>query len=113
MSHLAHARKVFDIELAALKAVRAQLGRAFDRATDVIVETLGRRGKIVVVGTHDNGGTTVRIELFGDKTEETERSLVQQVAYSIYERRGYTDGNDMGDWFEAEQKVRQAEKQLI
>ena len=42
-----------------------------------------------------------------------ERSLVQQVAYSIYERRGYTDGNDMGDWFEAEQKVRQAEKQLI
>jgi hypothetical protein len=62
---------------------------------------------------HGNGGTTVRIELFGDKTEEMERSLVEQVAYSIYERRGYTDGNDMGDWFEAEQKVRQAEKQLI
>lgn len=66
--------------------------------------------RLVIYG---NNGTTVRMELFGEKTEDMEKSLVQQVAYSLYERRGYTDGNDMGDWFEAEQKVRQAEKQLI
>ena len=34
MSHLARARKVFDIEIAALKAVRQHLDKSFDRAVD-------------------------------------------------------------------------------
>ncbi|MCU0783997.1 MAG: KpsF/GutQ family sugar-phosphate isomerase [Verrucomicrobia bacterium] len=55
MSHLAKAREVFDIELAALKKVRAQLDDGFGRAVDVIVEALGRRGKIVVVGIGKSG----------------------------------------------------------
>jgi len=50
MSHLAQARKVFDIELAALKSVRAQLDGAFDEAVELIVRTLRERGKIIVVG---------------------------------------------------------------
>ena len=62
---------------------------------------------------HGDNGTSVRLELFGEKTEEIERSIVRQVAYSLYERRGHAHGNDMGDWLEAEEKVRQAEKQLI
>jgi arabinose-5-phosphate isomerase len=55
MSHLAQARKVFDIELAALKAVRAQLDRAFDQAVELIVETLRQRGKLIVVGVGKSG----------------------------------------------------------
>ena len=55
MSHLARARKVFDIEIAALKAVRAQLDRAFDRAVDLVVQTLRQRGKIVVTGIGKSG----------------------------------------------------------
>ena len=55
VSHLAHAKKVFDIELTALKAVRAQLDGAFDRAVDVITGALGRRGKIIVVGIGKSG----------------------------------------------------------
>jgi arabinose-5-phosphate isomerase len=55
MSHLSHARNVFDIELAALKAVRGQLDAAFDRAVEAIVEALNRRGKIVVVGIGKSG----------------------------------------------------------
>ena len=55
MSHLVHARKVFDIELAALKAVRAQLDESFDEAVDLIVATLGHRGKLVVVGIGKSG----------------------------------------------------------
>jgi arabinose-5-phosphate isomerase len=55
VSHLAKAREVFDIELAALKKVRAQLDDGFGRAVDVIVEALGRRGKIVVVGIGKSG----------------------------------------------------------
>lgn len=55
MSHLAHARNVFDIELAALKKVRAQLDSAFDQAVDLIAEALGRRGKTIIVGIGKSG----------------------------------------------------------
>jgi arabinose-5-phosphate isomerase len=55
MSHLARAREVFDIELAALRAVRQSLNDAFDRAVDVIAGVLQRRGKIVVVGVGKSG----------------------------------------------------------
>ena len=55
VNHLAHARKVFDIELAALKAVRAQLDGAFTRAVELIVETLRDHRKLVVVGIGKSG----------------------------------------------------------
>ena len=55
MNHLAQARNVFDIELAALKAVRAQLDGAFAQAVELIVETLRRRGKLIVVGIGKSG----------------------------------------------------------
>jgi arabinose-5-phosphate isomerase len=55
MSHLASARNVFDIELAALRSVRRQLDQAFDAAVDLVVETLRRRGKIVIVGIGKSG----------------------------------------------------------
>jgi arabinose-5-phosphate isomerase len=46
---------VFDIELAALKAVRAQLDGAFAQAVELVVETLRRRGKLIVVGIGKSG----------------------------------------------------------
>jgi arabinose-5-phosphate isomerase len=55
MSHLAQARKVFEIELAALRAVRKQLNDAFNAAVDLIVATLRQRGKLVVVGIGKSG----------------------------------------------------------
>jgi arabinose-5-phosphate isomerase len=55
MSHLKRAREVFDIELAGLKAARAQLDGSFDRAVDLIVSALRQRGKIVVVGVGKSG----------------------------------------------------------
>lgn len=61
MNYLAEAKNVFDIELAALKKVRAQLDGAFDRAVHVIVETLGRRSKIVVVGIGKSGNVGQKI----------------------------------------------------
>ncbi len=30
---------------------------------------------------------------------------VRRVAYELYAKRGYKQGNDMGDWFEAERIV--------
>lgn len=61
MSHLNRARKVFDIELAAIKAVRSQLNDAFERAVELIVATLQRRGKIVIVGIGKSGNVGQKI----------------------------------------------------
>jgi arabinose-5-phosphate isomerase len=55
MNHLAKAREVFDVELAALKAVRAQLDDSFNHAVQTIVEMLVQRRKIVVVGIGKSG----------------------------------------------------------
>jgi len=54
-THLAVARRVFDIELAALRAARARLDASFDQAVELVVETLRRRGKIIVVGVGKSG----------------------------------------------------------
>jgi arabinose-5-phosphate isomerase len=61
VSHLNHARKVFDIELAALKAVRAQLDARFDIGVELIVEAVKRRGKIIVVGIGKSGNVGQKI----------------------------------------------------
>jgi arabinose-5-phosphate isomerase len=55
VSHLSHARNVFDIELAALKSVRSQLDASFDRAVDALVSALRHRGKIIVAGIGKSG----------------------------------------------------------
>ena len=61
MNHLAKAREVFDIELAALKKVRAQLDASFDDAVETIVEAVKRRGKIVIVGIGKSGNVGQKI----------------------------------------------------
>ncbi|KAB2654144.1 MAG: KpsF/GutQ family sugar-phosphate isomerase [Verrucomicrobia bacterium] len=61
MSHLSKAREVFDIELAAIKTVRAQLDKSFDIAVSTITETINRRGKIVVVGIGKSGNIGAKI----------------------------------------------------
>jgi len=61
MSHLTQARKVFDIELAALKTVRAQLDNSFARAVEMIVEAVKRRSKIIIVGIGKSGNVGQKI----------------------------------------------------
>jgi len=61
MSHLAQARQVFDIELAALRAVRAQLDAEFGRAVELVVAAAGQRGKVVVVGIGKSGNIGQKI----------------------------------------------------
>ncbi len=61
MSHLAKAREVFDIEIAALKAVRALLDQSFDRAVETIIAALKQRGKMVIVGIGKSGNVGAKI----------------------------------------------------
>src|SRR5436309_7600263 len=55
MQHLARARQVFAIELAALKAVRAQIDQSFEQAVEFILQSLKQRGKIIILGIGKSG----------------------------------------------------------
>jgi arabinose-5-phosphate isomerase len=61
MSHLAKAREVFAIELAALQAVRQQLDKSFDAAVEAVLGALKQRGKIVIVGIGKSGNVGAKI----------------------------------------------------
>jgi arabinose-5-phosphate isomerase len=61
MNHLARAREVFDIEIAALKAVRAHLDDAFQRAVALVAGTVSQRGKVIVVGIGKSGNVGQKI----------------------------------------------------
>lgn len=61
MSHLSRAKEVFDIEIAALRAVRGRLDDAFDSAVDTIVAALRARGKLVLVGIGKSGNIAQKI----------------------------------------------------
>jgi hypothetical protein len=41
-------------------------------------------------------------------TPEQWNEAVQKKAYELFEQRGYTQGNDLDDWFEAEKLVKQS-----
>jgi arabinose-5-phosphate isomerase len=93
VSHLAHARKVFDIEMAALKAVRGQLDRAFERAVDAVVDTLGRRGKLVIVGIGKSGNIGRKISATLTSTGST--SVVLNSVDALHGDLGIVNDGDL------------------
>ncbi|MDX2227935.1 MAG: KpsF/GutQ family sugar-phosphate isomerase [Verrucomicrobiae bacterium] len=62
MDILARARRVFDVEMDALHAVRRHLlTPSFRQAVEALVSTLNRRGKIVLVGVGKSGNVGAKI----------------------------------------------------
>src|SRR5437016_1077836 len=61
MDVLARAREVFDIEMSALRKVRAQLDTSFAHAVELICEVLGKRGKVIVLGIGKSGNIGQKI----------------------------------------------------
>ena len=61
MNHLAQARRVFEIELSALRAVRARLDDSFNAAVEAVVAAVHARGKVVVVGIGKSGNVGQKI----------------------------------------------------
>jgi arabinose-5-phosphate isomerase len=61
VSHVTEARRVFAIEVAALRAVQSQLDGAFGAAVELVLETVRRRGKIVIVGIGKSGNVGQKI----------------------------------------------------
>jgi arabinose-5-phosphate isomerase len=93
MSHLARARNVFDIELAALKAVRARLDAEFDRAVELIVDTLKQRGKIVIVGIGKSGNIGQKIAATLTSTGST--SVVLNSVDALHGDLGIVNDGDL------------------
>ena len=93
MRHLAHARKVFDIELAALRAVRTQLDHEFDRAVDIVIEALRQRGKIVVVGIGKSGNVGHKISATLTSTGST--SVVLNTVDALHGDLGIISDGDV------------------
>src|SRR5688572_178038 len=93
MSHLARARDVFDIELAALKSVRSQLDAGFDRAVELTVDTLRRRGKIVVVGVGKSGNIGQKIAATLTSTGST--SVVLNSVDALHGDLGVVNDGDL------------------
>jgi len=65
---------------------------------------------LTVVGKDD---TVAKVVLSGQKVAKQYHSLIEKLAYSMYERRGFTPGNDVEDWLKAERKVKEIELQFI
>ncbi len=93
MNHLARARNVFDIELAALKAVRARLDGEFDRAVELIVATLKQRGKIVIVGIGKSGNVGQKIAATLTSTGST--SVVLNSVDALHGDLGIVNDGDL------------------
>jgi len=91
--HLAEARKVFDIELAALRAVRRQLDGSFDKAVEVVVETLRKRGKIVIVGIGKSGNVGYKIAATLTSTGST--SVVLNSVDALHGDLGIVNDGDL------------------
>ena len=61
MNRLARAREVFDIEIAALRAVKKQLDEHFLQAVETILTARQTRGKVVIVGIGKSGNIGQKI----------------------------------------------------
>lgn len=74
---------------------------------------LDQNGREHILMIESEDGSRIDIELYGDRDENRQRGLVEKVAYSMYEKRGYTPGNQETDWLEAERIVRETEAQFV
>ncbi|HMO66155.1 MAG TPA: KpsF/GutQ family sugar-phosphate isomerase, partial [Verrucomicrobiota bacterium] len=61
MTHRARARRVLDLELAALRAVRGRLDGSFDVAVERVLACLAERGKLVLVGIGKSGHIAAKL----------------------------------------------------
>lgn len=93
MDHILQARKVFDIEIAAVKAVRKQLDSSFNRAVDLIAEALSQRSKIVILGIGKSGNVGQKIAATLSSTGST--SVVMNSVDALHGDLGVLNDGDI------------------
>ncbi len=90
---LALAKQVLDIELAGLKAVRAQLDGQFTYAVEAMAEALSRRNKLVVVGIGKSGNIGQKLAATFNSTGAT--SVLLDPANALHGDIGLLDDGDV------------------
>jgi arabinose-5-phosphate isomerase len=93
VDHILQARKVFDIEIAAVKAVRKQLDSSFNRAVDLIAEALSQRSKIVILGIGKSGNVGQKIAATLSSTGST--SVVMNSVDALHGDLGVLNDGDI------------------
>ena len=93
MQHLVRAREVFEIEIAALRAVRSQLDDSFEQAVEMFVATLRERGKIVVIGIGKSGNIGQKIAATLTSTGST--SVVLNSVDALHGDLGIVNDGDL------------------
>ena len=93
VSQLSIARNVFDIEIAALKAVRRQLDAEFETAVQAICETLRNRGKVIIVGIGKSGNVGRKIAATFTSTGTT--SVVLNSVDALHGDLGIVNDGDL------------------
>ena len=93
MKQLARAREVFDIEIAALKAVRARLDASFERAVALVMAAVAQRGKIIVVGIGKSGNVGQKISATLTSTGST--SVVLSSVDALHGDLGIVNDGDV------------------
>ena len=93
MNHLACAREVFEIEIAALKAVCAQLDEAFGEVVALIAGAVAQRGKVIVVGIGKSGNVGRKISATLTSTGST--SVVLNSVDALHGDLGIVNDGDV------------------
>ena len=93
VSHVSLARNVFDIEIAALRAVRRQLDAEFETAVQVICETLRNRGKVIILGIGKSGNVGRKISATFTSTGTT--SVVLNSVDALHGDLGIVNDGDL------------------
>ncbi len=82
--------------------------------------TVKQPARLLLEGENDRDGRLViesddgsRVEIRLDANRVEPKTLVEKLAYTLSERRGFTPGSDLDNWLEAERTVQQLESQLV
>jgi len=93
MDHLRHAKEVFDIEIAGLRQTRARLDANFVRAVECIVQSLARKGKVIVTGIGKSGNLAHKIAATLTSTGTT--SVVLDAVNALHGDLGLINDGDV------------------
>ncbi len=80
-----------------------------DPAEVILEQGASGHDSLLKIKSKDGLEATVEIR----QAEDLYQELLEKVAYSLYERRGASHGDDHNDWYEAERKLGEARRQFI
>lgn len=75
----------------------------------ILEQSKSGEDSLLRIKSKDGFEATVEIQ----QAEDLYRDLVEKVAYKLYERRGFSHGNDHDDWYEAERKLGEVRRQFV